>query len=1115
MPKISNLDPLPATISPSDKLVVLDDSGNQTHNVTVENLLGDSLSTLSTKDVPDGELVGSTDAQTLTNKTIDFNSNTITNLPAGSGGDVTLAGVQTLTNKTMAYADNTFTGFPTGEVTLDTAQTLTNKTLDYLANTFLNFPAGGSGGSVPFYDTVDGLVGVTPSGNTVAACGGKGGGIFYWGSSIAKTEHNGATHISPTVPLTGASAADYLDGLGDTDSAGTGVWVRIRPLQVWRSEWFRTVADGTTDNQAVLQRLLNAGAGEKIFFEGGHLYHINQLNVAGDHTQVVLNPGCILETGVEGSARSLMFTDLIGASLIGYGAEIRASRLGLNTNTLYILGCDHMVVEGILFDGSGKDNIYLGKSNVRGPNTHTIIRNCHIRNGMRQGISLISAIDTLIEGCVIHDISGLPPAAGIDVEGNKGDIVRNTTISNCHIYNCNDQGAIIVIYGWNTIITGCQINNCLFGINIDSGGTAFEYHDITAVDATTDTFTVQSTSAIGLAEYTEVRFQALNGATIPGGLTSTSARYRARNVTATTFQIATDVVTTVVNLTDAGTWAAGDLRVGVSDFSISGNTYVTDTRIYDVNGGVYGENTGSITVRNCEIHNDPVDPTDLLASGVNMINVDDVTVEGCRIVQRPLSASGNRGVYIVGLRPRVIDTYLEGIPEAGLELIGCRDIYVDGVIVRDCGTENGRSAFLKNINGGVVRNLKISNPNSAVRYGFLVDSGVSNVRNVTIDDVDGYGCATDPLSNEMSTTLRTAAQDPTVTWGNVILNSGRAVRGAYADGNLTAATIAAGATGSFTVSNVFGARAGDEVSLRWAGPLGGLQTWGEVTADNVVTIYFANPTANALASVDVDVLVMAERANRPSVSPSVIPIPLPTPSNPTPADIFGADLWSWVNADNVVLDGSSKVQTLTDLGPNGNDFTQTDPALRWDLTTLVDGNSAIQKGAVTTGGYLCAAPSGVAPSDARGSTVFIVLNRTSEVKWLYGIGDSAGTISSGPNLLSATGTPTKLIARFVGTPGQNLDAVAPSGIDLTIEHTLAAGAGSHNTVVNFGADNITALLAASGAYDRIVLGNRNALDNQISAASFAEFIVVNREATPAEVADIQAYIEDKYTLGVI
>lgn len=53
-----------------------------------------------------------------------------------------------------------------------------------------------------------------------------GGGILYWDSGRAKSDHNGGTVFSPTVPWS-IVVGDYLDGVGETDSGGAGVWVRF------------------------------------------------------------------------------------------------------------------------------------------------------------------------------------------------------------------------------------------------------------------------------------------------------------------------------------------------------------------------------------------------------------------------------------------------------------------------------------------------------------------------------------------------------------------------------------------------------------------------------------------------------------------------------------------------------------------------------------------------------------------------------------------------------------------------------------------------------------------------------------------------------------------------
>ena len=101
-----------------------------------------------------GSIVGTTDTQTLTNKTIDYNSNTITNLPAG---DVT-TNAQTGTTYTLALTDKNKL------VTLNNASAITvtvptNAAVAYSTGSIVNLQQIGAG-----QVTVVGDTGVTVNG---------------------------------------------------------------------------------------------------------------------------------------------------------------------------------------------------------------------------------------------------------------------------------------------------------------------------------------------------------------------------------------------------------------------------------------------------------------------------------------------------------------------------------------------------------------------------------------------------------------------------------------------------------------------------------------------------------------------------------------------------------------------------------------------------------------------------------------------------------------------------------------------------------------------------------------------------------------------------------------
>lgn len=64
------------------------------------------------------------------------------------------------------------------------------------------------------------------------------------------------------------------------------------------------------------------------------------------------------------------------------------------------------------------------------------INNCVLDNGRRQGISIISGDNILIENCLISNVHGTAPQFGIDIEPDPDKHIGSVTIKNVKVHNC-------------------------------------------------------------------------------------------------------------------------------------------------------------------------------------------------------------------------------------------------------------------------------------------------------------------------------------------------------------------------------------------------------------------------------------------------------------------------------------------------------------------------------------------------------------------------------------------------------------------------------------------------------------------------------------------------------
>ena len=107
--------------------------------------------------------------------------------------------------------------------------------------------------------------------------------------------------------------------------------------------------------------------------------------------------------------------------------------------------CGNIKILGLTLTESGGDGIYLGTGKAGVTNKDILIRDVVCDKNYRQGISVITAENLLIENTMLSNTDGTAPRAGIDFEPN-GPTER---VVNCVMRNCvaqNNAGCGFVAY---------------------------------------------------------------------------------------------------------------------------------------------------------------------------------------------------------------------------------------------------------------------------------------------------------------------------------------------------------------------------------------------------------------------------------------------------------------------------------------------------------------------------------------------------------------------------------------------------------------------------------------------------------------------------------------------
>ena len=218
--------------------------------------------------------------------------------------------------------------------------------------------------------------------------------------------------------------------------------------------WWGFDGEDATD---ALQAALDSPAKTLVIPYMGAPWIVRPLRAHGNQ-EIRFEPGVMLlaKKGefMGGGDSLLTASDAENLVLRGHGAVLRMRKADYQRPPytpaewrmgIALRGCAKVTVEGLRIESSGGDGIYLDGGATRGFCADIVIRDVVCQDHHRQGISVISAQNLLVENCSLSGTGGTPPESGIDFEPDSA----KQRLVNCVVRNCvfeNNRGNAAAVY---------------------------------------------------------------------------------------------------------------------------------------------------------------------------------------------------------------------------------------------------------------------------------------------------------------------------------------------------------------------------------------------------------------------------------------------------------------------------------------------------------------------------------------------------------------------------------------------------------------------------------------------------------------------------------------------
>ena len=272
-------------------------------------------------------------------------------------------------------------------------------------------------------------------------------------SKLANPLKTFAQAINTAVSNRFSVTPDYSETAAETTA---GLIIVDGTYRVGNVKRYGAAGDGTTDDSIAFNALLIAG-GFRVYIPAG-TYIVDSLISAtdgilvGSDTSIYCEPGVTItipDSGMAANRGFIRFRDVNNIAFTGnnsiwqYNTKPTADE---QRHIFHVAGATNFQMRDVVAKKAGGDGIVIGNGAVKNYAENIRITNFRSDNCRRSGLTILSAIDCVVNGAILENSDGTNPKNGVAIEPNVStDELKGIRLNDITTRNCAGAGMYMTI----------------------------------------------------------------------------------------------------------------------------------------------------------------------------------------------------------------------------------------------------------------------------------------------------------------------------------------------------------------------------------------------------------------------------------------------------------------------------------------------------------------------------------------------------------------------------------------------------------------------------------------------------------------------------------------------